>query len=215
MDSSNVIRIMIAEDHALYLNSLVKIIGKYDSINVISTAQNGQEFLDKMRSEEVDLVLLDIRMPILDGMETAKIIKKEYPKIRIMMLTMHNRVSIIKKMMQIGIHGYILKNTGIEEMIKAIHIVADGGRYYGEEVKDKIIDDVVGGFETIVINLTTIEKEIITLISAGNNMQQISNQLDLCDDTIQKFLNTLFSKTETNTTESLVRWAYESGMIES
>ena len=212
MKHSNKINLIIAEDHALYLKALDNIMKSQENINLVTTAINGVDLLEKLEIHSTDLILLDIRMPKMDGIEAAKIIKEKYPKIKIIMLTMHNHASMIKQMLQMGIHGYILKNTDIAEMIKAFSIVMDGGTYYGDEVKDSIIEDAVKNTMDNKVVLSTNEKNILNLVCAGNSDKQISKQMKMDIATIVTYINNINAKTSTHNRKALIRFAYENNL---
>ncbi len=208
------IKIIIAEDHEIFLDVLKNTITKNYDIQVIATAVNGQDLLQKLTVYKPDLILLDIRMPIMDGMEAAIEIKKNYPNIKIIMLTMHSDLSIIKEMMDIGIHGYILKNSDIKEIINSIEKVLEGELYYGTEVKESLIEEVVEKPMTDNIVISRIEKEILSLVCAGNTDEQISQQLELNITTIELYLKKLFIRIKLDNREDLIRYAYENNLIE-
>ena len=212
MKHNNKINLIIAEDHALYLKALDNIMKSQENINLVTTAINGVDLLEKLEIYSADLILLDIRMPKMDGIEAAKIIKEKYPKIKIIMLTMHNHASMIKQMLQMGIHGYILKNTDIAEMINAFSIVMDGGTYYGDEVKDSIIEDAVKNTMDNKVVLSTNEKNILNLVCAGNSDKQISKQMKMDIATIVTYINNINAKTSTHNRKALIRFAYENNL---
>ncbi len=208
------IKIIIAEDHEIFLDVLKNTITRNYDIQVIATAVNGQDLLQKLTVYKPDLILLDIRMPIMDGMEAAIEIKKNYPNIKIIMLTMHSDLSIIKEMMDIGIHGYILKNSNIKEIINSIEKVLDGELYYGTEVKESLIEEVVEKPMTDNIVISRIEKEILSLVCAGNTDEQISQQLELNITTIELYLKKLYIRIKLDNRDDLIRYAYENNLIE-
>lgn len=214
MNTTKQIRIMIAEDHELYLDALLKIINKNSSIEVVATASNGADLIEKLKTNIVDLVLLDFRMPIMDGMETAEVIKEKYPDVKIVMLTMHNRTSIIKKMIKIGINGYILKNSYINEILNAITKVYNGELYYGEEVKDNLIEDIIENNDSANVSISSIEKRILSLICAGNSDLQISEQLNMDIKIVDLFVSKLYTYSNTNTRQALIRYAFEANLID-
>jgi len=208
------IKIIIAEDHEIFLDVLKNTITRNYDIQVIATAVNGQDLLQKLTVYKPDLILLDIRMPIMDGMEAAIEIKKNYPNIKIIMLTMHSDLSIIKEMMDIGIHGYILKNSNIKEIINSIEKVLEGELYYGTEVKESLIEEVVEKPMTDNIVISRIEKEILSLVCAGNTDEQISQQLELNITTIELYLKKLYIRIKLDNRDDLIRYAYENNLIE-
>ena len=111
------IRVLIADDHQVLLDGLNTLLDSVEDLAVVGTVQNGQEVIDFVSENEVDVILLDINMPVLNGIETCKILSKEYPSVKVLALSMYEKASFIQQMLKNGALGYILKNTGQDELV--------------------------------------------------------------------------------------------------
>jgi len=131
--------ILIADDHPIFVDGIVSLIGGIDGFSVVSTAVNGKDALDKIPESYPDIVLMDINMPEMDGVEATRIIKDQYPDVKVIMLTMYDEIRLIKDVLEIGARGYILKNIGRDDLIKALETVSNGQPYLDPAVQEKMI----------------------------------------------------------------------------
>jgi len=208
------IRIILTDDQPIYLDALKMVLKDEENIEIVAVANNGNELMKLLESNKVDALLLDINMPEMNGIEASTIIKEKYPDIKIVMLTMHKEVSIIMQLLKIGVHAYLLKNTSKDEIVMVLNKVVDGGTYYGSEVKDTLIDSFVeqGMDNNIVLNKH--EKDILTLICAGNSTRQLVQELKLDVNLVFKNKASLYEKLEVEDDTSLIRYAFENNLIE-
>ena len=117
------IRVLIADDHQVLIEGLQLLLSDHDEISVTQIAKNGKEVMDILSKHQVDVILLDINMPIMNGLDTCKLVKKKYPDTKVLALSMLNKGSFVQQMLKNGASGYLLKNTGYEELVKAIETV--------------------------------------------------------------------------------------------
>ncbi len=204
------IKIMIADDHRVLLDGLVMMLDGIDHIEVVTTASNGEEVLLKMPSHMVDVLLMDIQMPILDGYETAKIVSAKYPSTKILILSMHSERVYIERMYSAGISGYLLKSAGKEEIIEAIEKVYSGEQYFSTEVTTAMLNKKSSQQTTITsLELTRREREILGLISSGMTNPEVAEKLHLSIDTIKTHRKNMMRKLDVNNTAALVKYALE------
>jgi len=137
------IRILLVDDHKIVRDGIISLLQDESRYDIVGQAENGIEALDKIAQLSPDLVLLDINMPIMDGLECARHITEKYPEVKILTLTMLNEQEHIKNMLAAGAGGYLLKNSGKEELITAINKVMEGETYFSEEVKNLIMMDMI------------------------------------------------------------------------
>jgi DNA-binding NarL/FixJ family response regulator len=208
------IKIILTDDQQIYLDALRMVLKTEDDIEVVAEANDGLQLLELLKINNADAVLLDINMPKMNGIEASTIIRKKYPDIKIVMLTMHKEINMIKKLLDIGVHAYLLKNTSKVEIVRVLKKVIDGGTYYGEEVKDVIIDSFVEMGMNRNIQLTKLEKEILSLICAGNSNRQLVKALGKDINEVFQAKISLFEKVGVDDNTSLVRYAYENNLIE-
>lgn len=211
------INLLIADDHRMMLDGLTAMLKDEPDFHVAGTASNGLEVLDILEKKGIHVVLLDINMPVMDGMETCRQIKKLHPLVRILVLTMYDEGGLISGMIKNGAHGYILKNIGKEKLAEAIRAVYRGGIYFPAPVKEKLLFNLMGQkeqkTELIIPRLTRREKEIIRLIVDEQTTQEIADQLFISVKTVESHRKHLLQKLNVRNTAGLVRTAIEKGLL--
>lgn len=199
---------MIADDHQVLLDGLKMMMEGYSHVDVIDTASNGQEVLEKLDSIEVDVLLMDIQMPIMDGYTTAKLVNSNFPNVKIIILSMHNERAYVEKMFALGVSGYLLKSAGKEEIIQAIEKVNDGGQYFSSEIMTSLLTQNTKKSTSITTSeLTKREKEILGHIAGGMTNPEIAKKLFLSVDTIKTHRKNMMRKLNVNNTAGLVKHA--------
>ncbi len=208
------IKIVIVDDHQLIIDGMKALLNEEAGIKVVGEASNGKEALKLMQLIEVDMVLLDIDMPVMDGIETAKHIRKRWPQLSIIILSMHAEQGMVKNLVGIGANGYLLKNSSREEVIKAIRHVNNGDRYFSTEVTLSILNSR-GGFESHKnkVHLTDREIEILTLIAEGFTNKEIGDQLFISHRTVDTHRTNLMKKLEVNNLAGLISFALKNGFV--
>jgi DNA-binding NarL/FixJ family response regulator len=166
-----------------------------------------------LKSSKVDVVIMDISMPKLDGIATAEIIKKDFPKVKIIMLTMHETQNYIRKLLGVGVDGYLLKTTSKSELHEAISKVMSGNKFYGGDVQQIFMDSFNSDKVATEIKLTKREKEILELICDEMNTNEIAEKLFISAYTVESHRKNLLSKTGSKNVAGLVRFALENKFI--
>lgn len=206
------IELYIADDHKIFAEGLETILAEAEHISVLGIARNGNQLLSMLQNHLPDMVLLDISMPEMDGEETAKAILQNYPGIKIMMLTMHNTIDYIAPLIKLGVHGYILKNTGKAELQTAINTLAQTGTYYASEIAAKLANEL-RQYEQTKISLTSREKEILQLIFEGLSTSEIGERIFLSPRTVETHRSNLLNKTGAKNTAQLINFGIKNGWI--
>jgi len=137
------IRVMIADDHNMFVEGIESILDGIDNIQVVAKCYTGLEVFEKIPHTPVDVILLDINLPRMNGLEVCQKLSKEYPDVKVLALSMHNEESFITEILKYGAQGYILKNTGKKELISAIEMIYNGQSYFSEEVTETIMKSLV------------------------------------------------------------------------
>jgi DNA-binding NarL/FixJ family response regulator len=216
------IQLFVVDDHPIFIDGITGLLKDTPGFEIIGTAQNGRDLLEKLQTKQPDIILLDINMPEMDGIEATKEIKKLYPDIKIIMLTMFNDIRFIKEVLEIGAKGYILKNISREDLIKAIQTVAAGKPFLDTAVQEKVIssmsaqdDDETDDKETdaLIQNITSRELEILQLIALGLTSQDISKKLYISKNTVETHRKNLLAKLNVKNTASLLKLAYKKGLV--
>ncbi|MEQ8363869.1 MAG: response regulator transcription factor [Cyclobacteriaceae bacterium] len=207
------IKIIIADDHAMFREGIVSLISTEKNIAFVGEAKNGSELLELLQLDLPDVVLLDIEMPGMDGLETAKKIKKQFPAVKVLALTMHSQSAFVKNMIKAGATGYILKNSGKSELIKAIETVYKGDTYFADEA----MDSVMQGLRNNEINdspLSSREIQIIKLIANQMTSSEIAKELHLSPMTVETHRKNILLKLGLRNVAGLVKFAFQKGWIE-
>lgn len=208
------IKVLIADDHQMVIDGLMSLLECESHIEVVGQALNGKAVLEILEKQEVDIAILDIEMPELTGVEATKIIKEKYPNVKVLILSMYNTEKFVQNLIEIGADGYILKNKGKEELVKALHYIMEGDEYFGREVektyrKAKKKKSV----ENEHVRLTKREKEVLKLIAIGDTTPIISNKLFIAASTVETHRRNLIEKTGVRNSKGLVKYAIDNNYI--
>jgi len=206
--------IVIVDDHVLIAQALKGIIENFEDFQVLYECENGKDLQDKFQLKKPipDIVLLDISMPVMDGFETAKWLKKLYPDILIMILSMQNDDQSVIKMIQLGINGYLLKNTSPFELEKALKQVAKEGFYYQDWASRIVFASLNNKNEQQnTIKLTDREKEFLKYSITEMNYKEIAEKMFCSPRTVESYRDSLFEKLELKTRVGLAVFALKNG----
>jgi len=209
------IRIIITDDHQLFRNGLKILLNSFNDFEVSGEASNGEEFLKLIRSVTADIALMDINMPLMDGIEaTIKGIKIN-PGLKIIALSMYGEEDYYYRMVDAGAKGFILKDSGISEVRDAILTVMKGGNYFSQELLYHVIQKIKHREqENKAANLSRREKEILAKICEGLSNQEIADALFISKRTVDKHRANLLGKTNSKNTASLILYAIKNKLIE-
>ena len=205
------IRIIIADDHRVFIDGMKALLKEFPEMKVIAEAENGDQLIELVSTHQPDLVLTDIQMPVKDGIEATKEIHKRFPEIKIVALSMMNESIYIKKMLEAGASGYILKTVNKEELISTIQRVAAGEKYFSSEVTAQLMNNFSdkSSQSNPADVLTKREKEILTLISQGLTDKEIAEKVFLSPLTITTHRKNILSKLGLKNKVELTRFAME------
>lgn len=204
-------RVVVVEDHTLVRQSLVKTVAAEEGFEVIGEAGRGDEGLDLIQRTRPDVVLLDITMPGGTGLEVAAQMKKSLPEASFLFLTMHDDDATISKAIGLGADGYVLKSASTDELLTALHAVADGGSYLSPSVARRVID--LAGKRPPGTKLTDRELEILALLSKGRRPQAIADELFVSIKTVKNHLTSVYAKLGVETGAQAVAEAYRRGLV--
>ncbi len=207
------ISVMITDDQSIIINGLQKILADSTNIHITGTFSNGNDLLEELMVTQPDVLLLDIQMPGKSGIELAGIISKKFPKIKIIALTNIDISIQIKKMLQQGSKGYLLKDADPEIIIMAIEKVYEGELFLQEDIQKKLLKSFSDQTTTAVI--TRREKEILQLIVAEFTNKEIADKLFLSLRTIENHRNHLLQKFKVKNTAGLVKMAIQEGLVDN
>jgi DNA-binding NarL/FixJ family response regulator len=204
------IKIIIVDDHKLFRNGLKFILGEIEGLEVIGEASNGIEFLELLKYFKPDLVLMDISMPEMNGVEACQHAFEKYPDLKVLVLSMFGEDAYYNTMIDLGVKGFILKDTDNAELRTAIHAILDGNSYFSQELLLKLLRNksAVPG-----IKISRRESEILALICKGLSTNQISDQLHISHRTVERHRASLLDKTESSNSISMAIYAIKNNLI--
>jgi len=206
------IKLLLADDHTMFLEGLTSILDAEPNMLITGKAFTGDEAIKAVEEQQPDIVLLDINMPGKDGIETSKWILKNHPETKILILSMYHKTVFIEKLIGLGVHGYLLKNSGKKELLTAINSIYSGEEYFGKEVTQKLVNKLKKK-QWGEVPLTEREKEVLQLISEGMTTQEISETLFISTHTVETHRKNLLSKSGTNNVVRLINWGRENEYI--
>jgi len=211
-------KILIADDHAMFREGLKALLTMEPDLEVVGEASNGKEALELVGKTYPDVILLDITMPHANGTETIPKIKRRYPETKIIVLTIHKAEEYIRAAFQYGANGYMLKDDGQQELIRAIHSVLAGNTHLSPNICNKVIGcylaDLGNPAPARYSNILTLrEKEIIKLVAEGHRNKDIAEFLSISPKTVEKHRSNIMRKLKLHNVSSLTTYAIENGLI--
>jgi DNA-binding NarL/FixJ family response regulator len=204
------IQVALVDDHQLFRSGINFIIDDTEDIEVAFEASNGQEFLNYLMEYQPDVVLMDINMPVMDGVEATRKALEKFPELKVLILSMFGEIDYYNTMIDIGVKGFILKDIDNEELIDAIRKVNKGGSYFSQELLLQLIKNKP---EDEQVELTKREKEVLELICLGYSNQEISEKLFISQRTVERHRSSLLFKTDSKNSVSLVVFAIKNGLV--
>lgn len=210
------ISVLIADDHRLFRDGLVKILEPCNDIQVVGEASDGLEALKKVEQLNPQIVLLDLSMPKLSGLEVARRLKKEHPHIKIVILTMHEEEEYTLKMIRAGVSGYMLKDSAARDVIDAIRNAHEGKAFFSPQVSKILAEsyrDITSPAEDPYERLNDREREVLQLILEGHTNKKIAATLFLSPKTVDNHRTNLMRKLNVHSVSELVLWAAKKGIL--
>lgn len=210
----NDVRIVIADDHQMLIDGIKSLLRKEKRFQFVHEASNATEAFDFIRQNPVDLLITDISMPGMSGTELTRMVKRQYPSVKVLVLTMFADAAIIKDILQSEAEGYILKNTGKQELINAIHKIMNEGTYYSNEVMN-LMSGYTPEPEKVqeAESLTSREKEILKLVCEECTTEEIAQKLFISVHTVDTHRKNILKKTRCRTIVGLIKFAFDNRMI--
>lgn len=210
------INVFLVDDHKLFREGLKLLLGTVDFIGKIYEAGSGKEFLERIKNTDCDIVLMDIQMPEINGIETTEKAMKIKPDLNIIALSMYGEEMYYYKMIDAGAKGFLLKDSSVEIVSEAIETVYEGSSYFSEELLFSILKNMRSKkrSEELVGDLSQREMEILYYVCQGLSNQEIADELCISKRTVDKHRGNLLSKTQCKNTASLVMFAIKNNLVE-
>lgn len=211
------INIVIADDHKIFRDGIKSLLSKEKDINVVAEASNGIELLEIVEQHKIDVVIMDIDMGIPNGIETTAILKRKFPSINVLILSMLGLHDFIIQALEVGAIGYILKNAGLDEMLTAIKCVANGDSYFSKEVSASLIQQLnrpkTSKKKNTDIPLSPRELEVLNLIAQEYSNHEIAEKLFISIRTVDTHRRNLLEKLSMKNNVGLTKYAISKGLI--
>ena len=213
------IKIAIADDYKIYRDGLKVGLSADDNLDVIAEADNGEDLLKELETSSPDVIIMDLKMPIMDGMEATKAVRKKYPSIKVLVVTMYEDDKFIIHLMENGANGYLLKNAEPEEIRKSIYAVHENGYYFNDLVNKALLKKLVlkNNFKPSFnqnVELTERELEVLKLICQEKTAVEIGKEIFLSPRSIEGIRQRLIEKVGVRNTAGLVMFAIKNGLVD-
>jgi two-component system, NarL family, response regulator NreC len=214
------IRVFLADDHAVLRDGLRYLLQAQEDIIVVGEANNGRHAVEGVKALEPSVVLMDISMPELNGIEATRQIRQVSPSTRVVILSMYSTAEHVLRSLQAGAQGYLLKQSAGTEVVQAIYSVNSGRRYLSDKIAEMVIDDYVRRCEADVLTsplerLSAREREVLQLVAEGKSSAEIAEALHLSVKSIETYRSRLMTKLGLDDITDLVRFAIQQGLIQN
>lgn len=214
------IDVILADDHKIVRDGVKALLSQEPTIRVVGEAANGAELLEMLQHTPVQVAIVDLNMPVMDGFEATKHIKEQYPHVKVLVLSMLDHESYINKGLEAGASGYVLKNTGKDEIIHAVQMLANGLKFICSEISLNLLKRLISTNKSTSFNgkipsdLSKREVEVLQLIAEGYTNAEIAEKLFTSKRTVESHRQNLLDKTNSNNTATLIKYAISQGLIE-
>ncbi|MFL6621655.1 MAG: response regulator [Sulfurifustaceae bacterium] len=210
------IKVLLADDHSLFRAGVHALLSNIDGVDVVGEADTGRKALEMVGARAPDVVLMDIAMPEMNGLETTTRVTREYPGVRVIMLSMHAGEEYVMQALRAGASGYLLKDAATSELELAVRAVARGETYLTPTISKRVIDDYLmrtTGSQGPVDQLTKRQREILQLIAKGYTSKEMAQMLNLSPKTIETHRTQLMKQLDIHDVAGLVRYAIRVGLV--
>lgn len=218
--AKDIIKILLVDDHQIVIDGLKSLLTEIKNIVIVGEANNGKDAIDVLSKTPVDVILMDIEMPVMNGLDSTKIITSRYPQTKVIALTTFSENAIVKKMLNAGASGYILKNIKTETLLEAIITVHSGEKYFSSEIslvllKPSTEEIILPKKQNSSVNLlSSREIEILKLIAEGLSNSETAEKLFISPKTVKAHRENIMKKLDLHNVVELVRCAIDNGLIE-
>lgn len=214
------IKLLVADDHTMFVDGIESILKAEEDLKVIGKCYDGPSVLAFVKENPTDIVLLDVNLPGMNGLEVCKTLAQDFPDVKVLAISMFNEESFVTEILNHGAKGYILKNTGRDELLKAIRTIFEGKSYFSKEVTETIMKGLMNQRKASTRNSSFIpklsrrEKEVLKLIAQEFTTQEIADNLFISLKTVESHRSSLLSKLNARNSAGLVRIAMENSLLD-
>jgi DNA-binding NarL/FixJ family response regulator len=213
MSEAATLRIVIADDHQMFIDGIRALLKSETQFEFVGEAANGAEAWSLIQSMPVDILITDINMPEMNGTELTRLVKKSFPDVKVLVVTMYNDPGTVNEILMAEAEGYILKNTGKPELIKALTQLADNGTFYSQEIMEIMLKWRMKKNAATEQNLSPREEEIVRLIAQEFSTAAIAEKLFISPRTVDTHRKNILDKTGCKTIVGLMKYAFENNLL--
>lgn len=206
------IRVLLAEDHRVVREGLCRLLADQVDLRVVAEASDGQEAIELAEAKGPDVVVMDVGLPGLNGIEASRRLQRTRPDIRVVILTMHDDATTVDRALRAGARGFVMKGRGVETLCEAIRTVHRGEVYLSPEVSDYVVQGYLSGANPEQDPLTEREREVLQLVAEGYTSDEIAERTGLRPKTVRNYRTAIMDKLSIHTTAGLVRYALRHGI---
>lgn len=206
------LNIFLVDDHIIFLEGLLSLL-ENDKYKIAGTATNAENALKLIPQTPVDLLITDLNLPGMDGLKLTEHIKKQFPSLRVIMLSMHDEIQMVRDALKAGVNGYIMKRDSHQELVLAIETVSRNEMYISKELNSKLLAGLANTQEQPL--LTDREKEVLKMIAEDLSNQEIADRLHISKRTVETHRKNLMLKTGSNSVVGLVNFAYKNRLLDN
>lgn len=210
------IRILITDDHQLFREGIANLLAASPQIEIVAQAENGHEAIEKARKLKPDIMIMDLSLPIINGVDATRILHEELPGTKVLVLSMHADKNYIKEALEAGAFGYLFKDCTYDQLIEAINTVYNGKKYLSDKITEVLIQDYLNKDEEIQdksSELSERESEILKLIAEGKSTREISDLLFISVKTVGTHKQHILEKLKLKSTADLIKYAIKKGIV--
>jgi len=210
------IQILITDDHQLFREGIVNVLSALPQIVIVGQAENGQEAIEKAKNLKPDIVIMDLSLPVINGVDAIRILHKELPETRVLVLSMHADKHYIKEALEAGAYGYLCKNCTYDQLIQGVNTVYQGKKYLSNKITEVLIRDYLSKEEKVCDNspeLSERESEILKLKAEGKSTREISDILFISVKTVGTHKQHILEKLNLKSTADLIKYAIKKGIV--
>jgi NarL family two-component system response regulator LiaR len=212
----NSIKVLVADDHAVLREGICALLAHYEGVTVVGQASNGAQTIEQVGSLQPDIVLMDVSMPGMDGLEATREIKTRWPKTRVVVLTQHENEEYVFPLLKAGASGYVLKKAGGDELVEAIRVVSNGGTFLDPSIAQQVVEHAVqtSPDSSPSPRLTERECEVLRLIAEGMSTREIADTLQVSANTVITHRSNIMEKLDVHNRAELVKYAIRKKLIQ-
>lgn len=209
------IRILITDDHQLFREGIANLLSASTHIDIVGWAENGQQAIEKARKLKPDIVIMDLGLPIINGVDVTRFLNKELPATKVLVLSMHADKNYIKETLEAGAYGYLFKDCTYDQLIEAINTVYQGKKYLSNKITEVLIEDYLNkdAVSESIPELSVREAEILKLIAEGKTTKEIADLLFISVKTVGTHKKHILENLQLKSTADIIKYAIKKGIV--